>query len=539
MRRHGNLSREALSIPASDTSRERIFPARLHRFTPLEAAVNHHQEDPERVRYGILATGEAPTPDQVETAERALEVVIMWGDNEVLRVDYLSPLRAYYVGESTAASGGFDVDYVIGADVLGTSALPVVLESAGVITLVIPHGASGDVTVGGERVRVEDLIASGHALPSSQLAGAHAYPLPAGASGRIAVHGFTFLVRPVNAGKAVGLQGPAIDLAQQAWTAASFAVHGLLLSMMYFLPPGASALSLELLNEDSSYAKYLVQVPELVEATPAWIDKPRDGGGTGKAEQGDSGQMGKQSAPKTNRKYAIAGPADTKDPHMARTQALREAQSAGILGVLSTSKGAWDSPTSVFGEDSPLGYDPVAALGALMGEQVGENAGFNGLGMRGTGRSGGGDSEGTIGVGKLGTIGHGAHDGADSGYGRSTAGMGTRNARVPSLRVGVADVRGSLSKEAIRREIHRHLNEVRACYEQELNARPDLSGRVMIKFIVAPTGAVQMSAVSSSTLGVKRAEDCISQAVRRWTFPQPDGGGIVVVSYPFVFDTAN
>ena len=36
-------------------------------------------------------------------------------------------------------------------------------------------------------------------------------------------------------------------------------------------------------------------------------------------------------------------------------------------------------------------------------------------------------------------------------------------------------------------------------------------------------------------LGNPAAENCIAQAVRRWTFPQPKGGGIVIVSYPFVF----
>ena len=59
---------------------------------------------------------------------------------------------------------------------------------------------------------------------------------------------------------------------------------------------------------------------------------------------------------------------------------------------------------------------------------------------------------------------------------------------MPHIRSGKADVRGSLSKEVIRRIIHRHINEVRFCYEQELNQRPDLQGRVSIKFIISPTG---------------------------------------------------
>ena len=82
--------------------------------------------------------------------------------------------------------------------------------------------------------------------------------------------------------------------------------------------------------------------------------------------------------------------------------------------------------------------------------------------------------------------------------------------------------------------IRRHINEVKFCYEQELNARPDLEGRVTVRFIISPTGAVQTAMVQATTLGNRRVEGCITQAVQRWTFPAPDGGGIVIVNYPFM-----
>src|SRR5690606_36520632 len=159
---------------------------------------------------------------------------------------------------------------------------------------------------------------------------------------------------------------------------------------------------------------------------------------------------------------------------------------------------------------------------------------FGGLGLRGTGRGGGGTGEGTIGLGNLGTIGHGGGGGTGSGYGRGAGGLRGREARVPRIRTGNADVRGSLSREVIRRVIQRHINEVRFCYEQELNQRPDLEGRVMVSFIISATGAVQSAGVGNSTISNARVEGCIVQAVRRWTFPAPDGGGVVGVNYPFV-----
>ena len=86
--------------------------------------------------------------------------------------------------------------------------------------------------------------------------------------------------------------------------------------------------------------------------------------------------------------------------------------------------------------------------------------------------------------------------------------------------------------------INRHTNEIRFCYEQQLIAHPDLQGRVAAKFIIAPTGAVQTAAITESNLGNIAAEQCIAKAVARWLFPAPEGGGVVIVTYPFVLSQA-
>ena len=114
-----------------------------------------------------------------------------------------------------------------------------------------------------------------------------------------------------------------------------------------------------------------------------------------------------------------------------------------------------------------------------------------------------------------------------------------KNSPIPRIRSGAAMVQGSLSKEVIRRIVHRHINEVKFCYERGLASKPDLSGRVAVKFIISGTGAVQTAAVASSTLGDSGVESCIAQATRRWIFPQPQGGGIVIVTYPYQLDTSD
>ncbi|MBX3245695.1 MAG: AgmX/PglI C-terminal domain-containing protein [Myxococcales bacterium] len=508
---------------------------------PAAAAASHghddEDEDPEQVSYGIVASGPPVHPDEVEVSDQAVEVVVMWGDRQVLHVEHLSPVRPFYVGEP----GAGPIDYLMGSEVLGTARMPLVVATGMGAAAVIPQGATGSVTVGDQTMSIADLRAGGKLQPCVEATGAEQYPIPPGATVKVEHNGFTFVSKQVNAGKKIA-GGVKIDWQPLSYVLGSMAIFGILLTLMYFIPPAGGGLNLDLLNTDSRLVQYLLEPPATEEEeTPEWLENSEqqdDAGGKGKRHKGEEGAMGKKEAKKTNNRYAIEGPADNQDPHMAREAAREQARNAGVLGTLRAMTGAWDSPTSPFGRDTALGNDPMSALGALMGDQIGENFGYGGLGLRGTGRGGGGTGEGTIGLGNLGTIGHGGGGGSGQGYGRGAGGFRGRDARVPQIRSGTAEVRGSLSREVIQRVIRRHINEVKFCYEQELNSRPDLEGRVTVRFIISPTGSVQTAMVQATTLGNQRVESCISQAVQRWTFPAPDGGGIVIVNYPFMLQSA-
>lgn len=497
----------------------------------------HDDEDPDQFRYGIAASGPPVNPADVESPATAVEVTLMWGDLSILHVAHLSPPRSFYIGEKSALAAP---DFLVGSEVLGTERMPLVVEVGGNTAVVVPEGAEGAVTVGDMSLTWNELKAQGKLQPCSEMAGAMQYPLPQGAIASVKHHGFTWMVKPTSAGKRVGVGGgPAVNWGYHTWTGVSLAVHAAFLLMFYFLPPSPSSLSLDLLSADSRLVQYLMEPPETVEEEVEWLEEQNQDdaeGGTGKRHAGDEGAMGEESSEPTKNRYGIEGPADNQDPHMARQQAREQAATAGAIGVLQAMAGAWNSPTSPFGQDTALGSDPMSALGALMGDQIGSNFGFGGLGLRGTGRGGGGTGEGTIGLGNLGTIGHGSGTGTGSGYGSGAGGFGGRRSTVPRIRTAEADVRGSLSREVIRRVIRRHINEVRFCYEQELSQRPDLAGRVTVSFIISATGAVQTATTSATTLNNARVEGCIVQAVRRWTFPAPDGGGVVGVNYPFLLD---
>jgi len=93
---------------------------------------------------------------------------------------------------------------------------------------------------------------------------------------------------------------------------------------------------------------------------------------------------------------------------------------------------------------------------------------------------------------------------------------------------------GDETKEIVRRIIRHHIDEVKACYEQELSRQPDLAGKIDVEFTVAALGQVVASTLKRSTMGNARVESCTVEAVRRWQFPKVRGGGIVVMTYPFI-----
>jgi TonB family protein len=201
------------------------------------------------------------------------------------------------------------------------------------------------------------------------------------------------------------------------------------------------------------------------------------------------------------------------------------------------------------GRDSIFGAEARAVLdglGSAPSEPWAGNGGAYGVGL---GRGGGGTGEGTIGLGNLGTIGHGGGHGG--GYGRVGPGTGGLGRRYGSGRGVIAEhhhagtvctlpycglhVTQCLDKEIIRRVVRQHLSEVRYCYEKALAKDPALEGRVLIRFTVGEDGHVSASELRESSLPDSQVGQCVADAIERWVFPRGACRGLVTVSYPFVF----
>ena len=116
---------------------------------------------------------------------------------------------------------------------------------------------------------------------------------------------------------------------------------------------------------------------------------------------------------------------------------------------------------------------------------------------------------------------------------------GVAEAKSPRVVRGPVRTGGTLSRYQIRSTIQRHLSRVKLCYSRALlGAQPSLHGRVVVQFVIEPSGRVS-TATARDYMRPKGAGtsmvSCITREVRKWRFPKPLGGGKVVVNYPFIF----
>ena len=160
--------------------------------------------------------------------------------------------------------------------------------------------------------------------------------------------------------------------------------------------------------------------------------------------------------------------------------------------------------TAATGQDSDSQPDPSAELGAA-DDPSGEDAGIVGLlGPNGEG------------IGTLGPIGHGAGSAHLGGAAPATT--------------------GTLTTEEIRKAMRAGTPGLKRCYDAELAKDPAFEARVVVRFVISPTGRIG-SATLTSPSGRTAMDSCLLSTLRKLVFPKPHGGA-VTVSYPLIFKSA-
>lgn len=86
-------------------------------------------------------------------------------------------------------------------------------------------------------------------------------------------------------------------------------------------------------------------------------------------------------------------------------------------------------------------------------------------------------------------------------------------------------------------EIRSHVPEIMSCYEGALAKDPRLEGRVVVRFEINDQGKISKfeNLRERSTLNEPKVIDCLSEAMKTWTFPKPPPGITAEITFPFTF----
>jgi len=174
----------------------------------------------------------------------------------------------------------------------------------------------------------------------------------------------------------------------------------------------------------------------------------------------------------------------------------------------------------------------LGGIGGVIGAK-GVQFGSAGRASRGSGLGGGGSAGSLAG---LGTKGRGS---GSSGYGSGGGSFGFKSEGQIRYSSGSPIILGALDRTLIDAVVRRNLNAIRYCYQRQLTKEPSLQGKVVLKFVIAKDGTVASASIKSSSLANAAVESCLVARFQRMQFPEPKGGGIVIVSYPFLFAPAD
>ncbi len=483
----------------------------------LEAAeLYNHQAEPEQGTHLVgaeddfdeyLLNFELDEAKKPSNDDRALEVTVFWGDTVIDSVLVNEP-RAITVRARTANKAG-KADLEV--DGFPAESFAIALNQGAEASIVVPADAKVGLRTGSGKVS-RDVSLGATDAPFA----AKSYQLKLDERLVYKSGTLTVMAEFVKADAVLGA-GAVMDWFFPRIFTISALMHLFFVIAAFLTPEVNHGLVDDLFKNQNRFAQMILKAPEKEKKRKKLDLSGMKGGGKHKD---DEGKFGKKDKPKKDAVASKAG-APRVDPNK-REKDRKIALNSGLLGML---KGKSGAVSNVFGPGG-LGTGINSAMGGLRGAEMGDAGGAGGLGSRGAGGGGGGNS---LGIGGLGR-GHGRGTG-----GRGNIDLGGRGKGTTRIVPGRTIIKGSLSKEEIGRVIRRNLARFKYCYEKQLNSNPNLSGKISIYFTIAPTGSVARASVRETSMNSANVEACTVKVMRSLKFPKPRGGGIVVVTYPFVF----
>ncbi len=492
---------------------------------PAEAPATH--ERPRRPAMALARpVEEHEEPAAAGQPDHGVELRVLWGETLLDALTYVGPSKApVRVGEEPSCQ------LRLSAPDLPSSSFPILRYADGEYRFLFAPSMRGGIEEAGKLTAFAELVKARKASPDDALEGAVSVAVPRSGVVRAELgSGLRVEAR---------FRRPPKPAVVSFWERIDYRYLNLLLVLLFIqggfivaaktTPRDVDLVQDDLAKGQQRMAKFVMKPAEQPKPNP-YLEKlqkdlKKDPGEMAERHKGEEGQMGKKDAPKTNGRSA---------PRAIDPNAKELVKNSGLLRALGRGKGAAGLST-VFGEGG-LGGDLKGAVGNMFGPVVGDSYGVGGLGLKGTGTGGGGSGE-TIGIGAVGTKGRG---GGLGGYGSGVGGLGSKHDRDVAIATGDTTVLGAIDRELVRKVIRDHADQVRYCYEQQLTLNPKLSGKVKIRWQINADGRASNTVVEQgdTTLQNDDVARCIMSRIVTWEFPKPKGGGIAIVTYPWMLRSA-
>lgn len=201
-------------------------------------------------------------------------------------------------------------------------------------------------------------------------------------------------------------------------------------------------------------------------------------------------------------------------------------RNVGLNKLLTENLGQMEAVAEVLKGDMGAMTSKLAVAMGGEGSEFVLGHGSGGMGFTGDGTGGGGDGAGRImGMGDI-----------DTGGGNGVkAGLGDKGKkRVGNVSLSGSTSQGFCKKGNIESVVKRRAGAIRACYEQRLQVKKDLKGKISIRWTIDTEGNVSGASATGDSMGDSETTNCLLRTLRRMKFEKPEGG-VCVVQWPFVF----
>lgn len=450
-----------------------------------------------------------PPEEHLSVESRTLEMRLYWGQI-LLSIDHFEKPKLITIGETKGTN------VFISSEGLPQEAFPIVRTIDNEYVLTFCAGMEGEVEIAGDVKKLSEISASSSATKDDDLEGSYRVKLPVDA--RVLIHwgGATFALRFVAPPQPL----PAsffknLDFQYLNMMLFSIVFHIAAVTTFLVYPYDTDALREDLFDEGGRFVDLMLNPSE--EKNEDLLEKLKK-----KVEENKPKEPEKKPELKVTEKT-------TKKPVKEQTVAQQKADVQQKFSKMFSGSGGGGSLLGGAGGGTLAGtmQNVIGTTGAGKGAMAG-------LGIRGGIMTGGGvgTSRGVMGIGTAGRLGGGGLK-----YGSDAGKLGKRKQR-GMISLSTPVVMGSLPKEVIKKVIDSNREQIRYCYEIELQKNQELSGKVQMKWIIGATGGVVKTQVTSDTMQSKNVGRCLAAKIKGWKFPAPAGGGIVEVNYPFVFKSS-